>query len=258
MSNGGLKIDARRKKILELLSRDGSVRVSELSAEMGATAVTIRNDLDSLERDGYLERIPGGAVQSVKNFYNIELQYRRQKNILYKRAVAAGVAELVRDGETLLINSGTTTYYAAVELKRRKNLNIVTNSIYIAVELSAHPSFRVLLLGGDTNPQYSFTHGSEALEQLRKYRADKAILSVAGIDADIGITTYHADEAQLDRLMMERARTSIVAADYTKLGQESFSNIGEVTRAGYIVTNGCGDAEQIARIREKGVELITC
>ena len=138
---GELKIDVRRKKILEILRRDGQVRVAHLSETLGATVVTIRSDLDALEQDGYLERTQGGAIQTMKNYYNLEFQRRKQEHMENKKAIAAAAAGLVRDGDTLFINSGTTTYFAAVELKQRKNLNVVTNSISVAVELGGLPAW---------------------------------------------------------------------------------------------------------------------
>ena len=204
MGSDGLKIDTRRKKILEILDLDGKVLVNALSKTLGATAVTIRTDLAALERDGYLKRIPGGATQTVKNYFNIDLHRRNQKNMQYKKAIAAAAARMVKDGETLMMNSGTTTLLTAMELKRHKNLNIVTNSIPVAMELGSHPSFRVILLGGEINTQYSFLYGIDAMAQLGKYKADKAILSIDGICGDVGLTTHHAEEALIDRLMMER------------------------------------------------------
>ena len=255
MTNSGLKIDIRRKKILELLSRDGLVRVSQLSEEFGATMVTIRSDLDALARDGYLERTQGGAIQTEKNYYNLDYQRNKQTNVDQKKAIAVAAAGLVRDGDTLMINSGTTTYFTAVELKKHKNLNIVTNSISVAMELSAHPTFRVILLGGDINAQYSFTHGNDALEQLKRYKADRAILSMDGISSEIGLTTYHAEEATIDRIMMERARETIVVADSTKLAHESFSYVADIDKVQHWVTDRAADNKLLGEIQKKGVEV---
>lgn len=258
MAGEGLKIDVRRKKILEILDRDGQVRVAQLSEILGTTVVTIRSDLAALERSGYLERIPGGAIQTVKNYYNMEFQRRKQENIQYKKAIAAAASNMVGDGETLMINSGTTTFLTAVELKRHKNLNIVTNSISVAVELGAYPTFRVILLGGEINVQYSFIYGNDAMLQLKNYKADKAILSIDGINSDVGLTTYHAEEAVIDRLMMERSRQTVIVADYTKLGHESFFNIGAISGAGSWVTNDCISENQLDKIRALGIEVIKC
>jgi DeoR/GlpR family transcriptional regulator of sugar metabolism len=256
MSSDGLKIDTRRKKILEILDLDGKVLVNALSETLGTTAVTIRTDLTSLERDGYLKRVPGGAVQTVKNYFNIDLHRRNQKNMQYKKAIAAAAALMVKDGETLMMNSGTTTLLTAMELKRHKNLNIVTNSIPVAMELGSHPSFRVILLGGEINTQYSFLYGIDAMAQLGKYKADKAILSIDGIGSDVGLTTHHAEEALIDRLMMERSRQTVIVADHTKLGKESFFNIGSFSGDLKWVTNECVSDQQAAGIESLGIEVI--
>ncbi len=252
---GELKIDTRRKKILEVLRRDGQVRVAQLSEALGATVVTIRSDLDALEQDGYLERTQGGAIQTMKNYYNLEFQRRKQEHLANKKSIAAMAASLVRDGDTLFINSGTTTYFTAVELKQRKNLNVVTNSISVAVELGGLPSFRVILLGGDINAQYSFTYGEDVKEQISRYRANWAILSVDGVNPGTGITTYHAEESVIDRIMIERAQTAAIVADSSKLGRESFSLISALSRGTVLITDREADTALTKRIQDEGVDV---
>jgi len=252
---GELKIDARRKKILELLRRDGQVRVSQLSEQLGATVVTIRSDLDALERDGYLERTQGGAIQTMKNYYNMDFQRRKQEHMEIKKAIAAHAADMVRDGNTLFINSGTTTYFTAIELKKHKNLNVVTNSVSVAIELGDVPTFRVILLGGEINAQYSFTYGEDAKEQLSRFKADYAILSIDGVCPETGLTTYHAEESVIDRMMMERAQQTLVVADSTKLGYESFSRVSDLNGVTCWITDGKADRALTERIAQKGVEI---
>lgn len=254
----GRRIDIRRKKILALLEREGQVRVSRLSDLLDTTVVTIRSDLDALEKEGYLERVQGGAVLTANNFYNLDFQARKQKNVEYKKAIAAATAELVQDGETLMLNSGTTTYFTAVELKKRKNLNIVTNSISVAVELGAVPGFRVILLGGEINAQYAFLYGADAQEQLGRYKADKAILSLDGVSQAYGLTTYHAEEAVIDRCMMERARQTLVVADYSKFGHESFSFVATAEQADVWVTNDCVNDPDSETLIKCGMQVIRC
>ena len=253
---GELKIDVRRKKILEILRRDGQVRVSQLSEALGATVVTIRSDLDALEQDGYLERTQGGAIQTMKNYYNLEFQRRKQEHMENKKTIAAAAAGLVQDGDTLFINSGTTTYFTAVELKKRKNINVVTNSISVAIELGGLPTFRVILLGGDISAQYSFTYGEDVKEQISRYRADWAILSVDGICPGVGLTTYHAEESVIDRIMMDRSREAIIVADSTKLGRESFSRISDLRNVGVWITDRNADSQLVERITQEGVKVV--
>ncbi|HBP37183.1 MAG TPA: hypothetical protein DD640_00245 [Clostridiales bacterium] len=256
--NTGLKLDARRNKILDLLSREGKVRVQLLSQDLGISEVTIRNDLAELENLGYLHRVPGGAVQTMRTYCNMNFQQRRQENAAEKKAIGITAAALVNDGETLMINSGTTSLNAAIELKKFHNLKIVTNSISIATELGGIPTIRVILLGGDINAQFLFTYGDDALAQLRNYKADKLILSVDGVRPDTGLTTYHAEEREINRLMMERSSCTIVVADYSKIGFESFSVLGAMSDARYLVTNQNADAAMLTAIRDSGVEVKTC
>ncbi|MDR3144751.1 MAG: DeoR/GlpR family DNA-binding transcription regulator [Treponema sp.] len=254
----GLKIDLRRKRILEMISRNGQVWVSELSAELGATPVTIRSDLSALAEEGHLERISGGAIMRVRNIFNSGIKNPKPENQETKKRIAAGAAKLIHDGETLFINSGTTAYYTALELKRCKNLNIVTNSIPIALELGDVSSFRIILLGGEINTRYSFVYGNNALEQLQKFRANKTILSMDGIHVNAGLTTYHAEEATLIRMMMERSGETIVVADRRKLGYESFSFVSDLSQVTYLVTDV--SPEEIpcaAELKNAGLNIIS-
>ncbi|GHT95087.1 DeoR family transcriptional regulator [Spirochaetia bacterium] len=253
----GLKTDARRKRILDILVRDGRLHVAHLAQELDATPVTIRSDLSALGKEGYLERITGGAIQTAKNVLYIDLQRRTQKRAPEKQQIADCTAGLIKDGETLFINSGTTTYYTAVALKRRKGLNIVTNSLLVANELGDVPGFRIILLGGEINTRYSFTYGANALDQIRQYKADKTILSMDGIRADVGLSTYHAEEAAVNRAMMERSGDTIIVADHSKIGYESFSFVSELAAAGCLVTDiGGSDMLPIETLEAAGLRVI--
>ena len=259
MADSKLKIDVRRNKILDILNRDGKVYVSQLSKTLGATPVTIRNDLAALERDGYLIRMSGGAVQASRD-QRIMPASAAQADIPQaedKRAIAKAVAQMVRDGDTLFINSGTTTLSIAAELCLRKNLNIVTNSLAVANKLGLVPSFRVLLLGGEINAQYGFTYGGDAQEQLGRYQADWAILSVDGISYKGGITTYHAEEAVIDRMMVSGAHRTLIAADHTKIGRAGFSRVCGCSGNIQLVTSGAPAAEELAEMTENGI-TVTC
>ncbi|MDR2102275.1 MAG: DeoR/GlpR family DNA-binding transcription regulator [Treponema sp.] len=256
-SNKGLKIDIRRKRILDILNKNGQVRVADLARDLGTTPVTIRSDLAALKQDGYLERTAGGAIQTVKNFYNMEFLRRSQKNSWTKKHIAQAAASMIHDGETLFINSGTTSYFTAVALKQYKNLNVVTNSLMVAVELGNVPTFRVILLGGQINTQYSFTYGSNCLDQLRQYNAAKTILSMDGISVAIGFTTYHAEEAEINRAMISRARETIVVADHTKIDYESFSLVSPLSSAACLVTNRTEAlAPSLERIAATGLRVM--
>lgn len=256
MINSNLKIDIRRKKILETLRRNGKVYVSELSETLGATQVTIRTDLAALESEGHLIRITGGALLSPGKRHSIQTENTNLKDQYNeKKSIALSVAKFLNDGSTLFINSGTTTQIIAEELKLRKNLNIVTNSLAVATILGDVPSFCVILLGGEINAQYGFTYGGDAQEQLSRYQADWAILSVDSVCASGGITTFHAEEALIDRMMINCAHKTMIAADYTKIGRAGFSRVCECSSNIHLLTNVNADEDRLNEIADLGVEI---
>lgn len=256
MAGSRLKIDLRRNKILELLRSEGKVNVIQLSHLLGTTAVTIRNDLTALERDGYLLRTQGGAVLLPRSEDEQRLSIsNKTENVEEKQIIANAVANMIRDGDTLFINSGTTTQFVAAALKVRSNLNIVTNSLATAMALGEIPTFRVVLLGGSMNANYGFTYGADALAQLTKYQADWAILSVDGVSVKGGITTHHAEEAGIDRMMIAGARSAWVVVDHTKIGRAGFVRVCDDTNHVGMVTTDV-HSEALRDLEDNGMHIV--
>lgn len=257
MAGSKLKIDIRRNRILELVRQEGKVLVSELSQKLGATQVTIRNDLTALERDGYLVRTKGGAIlmphqDDGSNSPLLNLRIDRSDE---KQAVAKAVAGMVRDGDTLFINSGSTTQLVANALKERRNLNIVTNSLAAATILGDMPTFRVVLLGGSINATYGFTYGGDAQAQLSKFQADWAFLSVDGVSVRGGITTHHAEEAVIDNMMIDGARSAWIVVDRSKIGRAGFARIGDDLQRVGLVTSA-GDPLETRDLERAGMRIV--
>ena len=253
---GELKMDKRRDKIVELLKKDGTVKVKRLSELLGATSVTIRSDLAALEKEEYLQRISGGAILTPKNTYKVDFNRRIETNLTLKRAIAAKTVEMIPSGSTLMINSGTTTFLVSKELKKECNLNIVTNSIEVALELGRHPTFKVILLGGDINSQYGFLYGNDTIEQMRHYKADYAILSMDGIGPNVGLTTFHAEEALVDRMMVERSRNVILVADSSKFEHEGFYYVSDLSNISTWVTDSKIPPRAVSEMQEKNVKVV--
>ena len=231
---GRAKIDRRRDEILSLLHAEGKVYISDLCTRFGTSPVTIRSDLDVLAEEGKLIRMTGGAVplrnEAAEPVPSVE-RYEQKKEI------AVRAAARVHDGDTLFINSGSTTELFAAELRTKKNLKVVTNSLSIATELGAIPSFHVILLGGMINSHSKFTYGENAQEQIVRFGADYAVLSVDGINEFGEITTCHAEEAIIDRLMIQRSSRVLVVADETKIGRTGFSLVSRCDDKIEILTN---------------------
>jgi DeoR/GlpR family transcriptional regulator of sugar metabolism len=250
-----LDVDERRNKMLELLNEKGKIKVADLSKHFGISEVTIRNDLAELEMKGMLDRVHGGAVSAYRAYYNMSLQERMNTNKKEKLQIAAEISGLISDGDTLMINSGTTTFYVLKELKSKRNLTIVTNSIAIAQEAGLSINSHVILLGGNFNFQYQFTYGDDTLNQLEKYKADKFIMAVDGIHHNVGLSTHHHLEAEVNRQMIKRVNTTIVAADYTKIGRTGFTHFSPISSVDMLITNKIANGNHISMIKDKGVEV---
>ena len=257
MAGGKLKIDTRRRKILEMLKNEGQVTVKQLSDVFGTTPVTIRNDLDTLALEERLVRTRGGAVKKADDAQPD--WYAADINEIYKRAEKAAIAEKVLDyvqnGDTLFINSGTTTLMVAEALSKRHGLHVVTTSLAVASYMTRLPGIHVVLLGGELNANYGFTHGGDAVEQLRRYRSDWCILSVDGVDAENGITTFHAEEVMLDRMMIDQSKRHIIVADHTKIGRAGFSRVCGVHSELIIITDSGCDRSAQEQMEEVGATV---
>lgn len=248
----------RKQKILEILQRDGRVKVNELSSLFDISDVTIRMDLADLEAKGMLSRIHGGAVSSYKSYYNMDMQQRMSTNQEQKQAIARHIVGMIKDYDTIMLNAGTTTLTVFRMIPKKMNLSIVTNSVAIALEAGANPNFNVVLLGGTVNSKYQFIYGDDAIAQLNKYHADKLILSVDGLTLANGLTTFYDREAEIDRLMLSHAATKIIAADSSKLGRTAFAKISDISEVDYIVTNRDDSArEEMEQLRPVVQEIIT-
>lgn len=249
--------EQRKQKILELLKEKDSVRVTNLARQFGVSEVTIRTYLEDMEKKGLLSRVHGGAVSSYKPYYSMNLNQRLETNQQAKVEIAEKVAALIQPNDTVMLNAGTTTLLVFRKFPENYNLSIVTNSISIALEAAGNPNYNVILVGGSVNTKYQFTYGNDATRQLQKYHADKLILSVDGIDAHQGFTTYYNKEATVAMAMIEQSDCCIVAADHSKFGHSAFAKISDLSVADYIVTNGQLNQELSEALEENGVSILS-
>lgn len=248
-------IEERRGAILEKLNRNGSVKVTDLSRAFGISEVTVRSDLVDLEASGLLLRVHGGAVTTGKTYFNMTQAERMKINESEKRRIAQAAAAMVSDSDTLILSSGTTPLYLLRELKARRNLTIITNSVPAAQEAEGQ-NLHVILLGGEFSAQYQITSGSDTIAHLRQFRAEKLFLSADGFDAEEGITTHLHMDAELNRQMIDRAGRTIALADYTKIGRTRLARIGDIELIDCLISDSNAGAAAVEAIRGKGVEVI--
>lgn len=252
-----LTVTERRNSIIEILNKNGRVSVSDLSKKFGVSGVVIRADLTELENKGMLTRVHGGAVTSYKSYYDMSLIQRANTNAKEKQEIAKEVAKIIKDNDTIMMNAGTTPIFVAREIASKK-VTIVTNSIALATECSKNPNFKILLIGGDVDGSYQFTYGTAALCELERYTADLLILSVDGIDANKGFSTFYYHEAEICRSMIKNSKKKIVVADFSKLDRVAFAEVDKISSVDTIITNEKNVMKStIKNLRAKGVEVIT-
>ena len=251
-----MKPDKRKDKILEILKKNGTVRVTNLSKTLNVSEVTVRNYLTDMESKGLLARVHGGAIFSYRPYYSMNLNQRLETNRQIKERIAKKAANLVKPNDTVMLNAGTTTLLTFRYLPYDYNLNIVTNSISIALEGAGNPNYNIVLIGGTINSKFQFTYGEDAIEILKKYHADKLILSVDGVDMKNGFSTYYAEETQVDKAMIEQSDSCIIVADNSKFGKSAFSKIYDADVAEYIVTDSPLSVEDNRLMTKLGIKII--
>ena len=192
----------RQKKILDSLSRDGSVLVSKLSAELNVTEETIRRDLEKLEKQESLRRTHGGAVPIDGTTYELSLEKRKSTNVDAKKRLAGKASEFVVSGDTVFLDASTTTFFMAKEIKHKKNVTVITNSIRILNELVGVDGIKVIAVGGVASKNQSFVgyHAEKSIEN--NYFANKMFFSSKGITADAGILESNEDECGIKQKMI--------------------------------------------------------
>ena len=251
------KID-RHQNILKLVNEQTSLSVTELSQMLGISSVTIRKDLDDMGKAGLITRVHGGATRketqpSAVSTYSARMDVQKQA----KKDIAAATANLIQDGDSVLINVGSTGAYVCEALKQRKNLIIITNALHLFVELSDCPNITLFFLGGRYDIESQTTLGDDVLEQLCKYKVDKLIMGMDGVDPVAGCTSFNHIEDSIMKQMLVQAREKILIVDETKLGKVAFAHVANVSDFDIIVTNESKEkAAIIEALRRTGVKVI--
>lgn len=248
----------RHQIILELLNKNGIVRVQDLMTTFNVSIETVRRDLDYLENQGFLRKVYGGAVISGKLSEEPSYSVREVAHLEEKRQIGIKCAELIENGETLIIDLGTTTLEVAKSLKRKKNLTIITNAVNIAQELVSVKDFRIFLAGGRLRSGDLSCSGFLTQDFLKQFNVDKAIIGVGGITLEDGVSDYHVEEAGARRIMIERSNKVIAVADYSKFGVKALTKVCDLKDIDVLVTDWNTDKNLLKKYRKYIKTIITC
>jgi DeoR family transcriptional regulator, fructose operon transcriptional repressor len=247
--------NARRSYILKQIENLGSVTVADLADDLGVSGMTIRRDLDELEKDGLVQRVHGSAVSARGRGYEPPYALRVTQAIEAKQAIGVLAATLVADGDSIALDIGSTTIELAKNLTERHNLTILTPSLRIANLFINQPDVRLILPGGIARPGEASLSGDLTRKAFQGLFVDRLFLSVGGINAQFGLTGYNWDEALVKQAMIKSAKEVIVVADATKFGKVAFAHITSFSAIHKLVTDQMPPKPLLLELNKAGVNI---
>ncbi len=246
----------RREKIFEMLKEDGSAKVTELARIFKVTEVTIRQDLEKLETEGLIIKEHGGAFLK-----NVADQVRsvslvHQENMDKKEVIARKCLDFIENGDTIILDSGSTTTEIAKKLKGLKNLTVITNALNIALILGTEPNIEVIMTGGEFKPPTLSLTGQKAADFFKGLNVQKLFLATAGISLKSGLTYPSISDLVVKKAMIEAAETTYLVADSTKIGKSALASLGALSLIDYIITDNGIEEKNKQVFKDNDIELI--
>ncbi len=250
----GMLTEERRRIILDLLRRDGKVLAAEQGERFGVSKDTIRRDLRALAEAGLLQRVHGGALP--RSPTDARYTIRQSESPAAKTAIALAAAKLVRPGQVVILDAGTTALQVAEHLPLHLRATIVTTSPPAAMALDGHPHIEVVLVGGRLVKESLAVVGAEAVAALRSVRADLCILGVAGLHPEVGMSILNLEEVYVKRAMIEGAAEVAAVAAGDKIGTAAPYVVGPLSMLTHVVTERTVDERILAPYRAMGLRVM--
>lgn len=246
----------RRNTILKKLSAEGKVLVADLAKEFDVTEETIRRDLEKLDNDGLAKKTYGGAVK-LDNF-NIDLPFhvRKQANVESKEYIASLIANMINDGDYIMLDASTTALYVIKKILNKKNITLITNSIEILLELCNKHEWNILSTGGALKEGGLSLVGYQAEKMISGFHVDLAICSCKGIDDKNGITDSNERDTEIKKAFFKSANKKILAVDSSKFDKASFVKVCSLADVDTIVTDTKPSELWLDRLKQNDVEII--
>ena len=240
-----------------MLREDGSAKVVDLARIFKVTEVTIRQDLEKLEKEEMVIREHGGAYlknieDQVKGFYVAH----QESNTMKKEKIALKCLEFIESGDTIILDSGSTTTELAKKLKSLKNLTVITNALNIALMLGAEPGIEVIVTGGEFKPPTLSLTGQKAADFFKGLNVQKLFLATAGISLKAGLTYPSISDIVVKKAMIEAAETTYLLADSTKIGKAAFASLGALSLIDYIITDPGIEEKHKQVFQDNEIEVI--
>lgn len=251
----GVADTVRRQGILKCINTNRRAAVRELAEQFKVSEATIRRDLLKLQQEGLLVKTYGGAVSSERAGFEFSFKEKLGRRAAEKEAIGRLAAELVDEGDTVMLDSGTTTLRLAAHLKHKKHITVVTNALCVVDELSGAPDIQLFILCGQLRRRTLDVAGPTVVSSIRGFNVDKAFLAVDGIDMGTGLTAADVFSAEVCRAMIRASRKVIVVADSSKFGRRAFAQIESITAVDMLVTDTGLRDEDRQRLEEMGIQV---
>jgi DeoR family transcriptional regulator, aga operon transcriptional repressor len=251
-----LLVEERRRQIRALVAERGRVTVAELATMFDISQVTARNDLNALSEIGAVVRTRGGALAQ-RDDEDLPIGVKQTLRRAEKMRIAEAAVKLIGEGQTIVLDSGTTTAEIAKRIRGLKlqSVNVITNALNIAVLLAGAPHVTLVMLGGVLRPSSYSLGGPQAEAALQGLHADILFLGCDGLDPEIGVMTPHLLEARLNSRMLEIARSVVVVGDSSKIGRRSLSVIAKIEQVDRIITDAGAAPETVEALRARGAQV---
>jgi DeoR family transcriptional regulator, aga operon transcriptional repressor len=249
----------RRDKILAFLRERASATVTELSGLCEVSEVTIRQDLNQLSEEGLLIRTRGGALHAARSARESSVAGRLAHNADVKQRIGECAARMVNAGDSVLIDASSTGVYVARALAAKRDLRdltVITNGIYTAIELLGRPDISTILTGGHVLVHSASLSGSLAWDHLGKVMANIGFFGTRGLTLDYGVTELNIHEADVKRKMIERCREVVIVTDSSKFADVSLVTFAEIGSIQRLVTDDAAPADLLDALRLRGVQVV--
>jgi DeoR family transcriptional regulator, fructose operon transcriptional repressor len=251
-----MKKQVRIKFILQHIDKKNMVNVNDIVQQCNVSPITARRDLEELAHKGLLIRTHGGAMkdESVSHLFSFvrRMDSKREK----KTDISKCAAQYVEDNDTIFLDCGTTIFSMCHFINGKKKLQVITNSLSIASELSKFPDVKVIMIGGEILPERKAVYGPSACRQIQQYHADKAFIGTNGLSLTGGLSSYDDYEAQIVLAMAEAADSIYLLCDSSKIEKNSIFKFAPITLPDYIITDYDVDSEIIDRYKKNKVNIL--
>jgi DeoR/GlpR family transcriptional regulator of sugar metabolism len=248
--------EERYQKIVDFVNRKNAVTVDELCEKFHISQSTVSRDLQRLNQVGKLIKTHGGAVSNTSGLSSEpSFTYRKKQFMEEKQRIAKKAVEFIRPGETVILDSGTTTFWMADSMSKIENLSVWTNDLILAHELLNHENIEVTMLGGKLRRNYFNAMGALTNQLIQNIHVDRFFVGVDAINVDGGLMVYSIEEAELKRSMIEKSKETIVVCDHSKFEKMALMSICPIENVQKVITGKETDPRAIELIRKLNVEV---